>query len=115
MTKVQEPLASSAIDDSANSSVEPLTVVPAINSLPVFRSSASLAPIVSDDRAISGLLDLILNRGHISIHEMARRMGCSPSSVRQYMAGRRCKPSLRWFVKFANIAGAKVTIEFPER
>jgi hypothetical protein len=96
-------------------SLYPVTsIVPSIGSLPVFRSSSTLTPVICDDRAIATLLELILIRGKVSIHEQARRLGVSPQCIRQYVNGRRSKPSLAWFIRFANTAGAKVTIEFPE-
>jgi hypothetical protein len=114
---LQETSSSSAIEegDSLSSEAPVLTVVPSIGALPAFRSSSSLTPVVCDERAIGGLLELIIVRGKLSIHEMARRLGVTPACVRQYVNGRRGNPSLKWFVRFANLAGAKVSVEFPER
>jgi hypothetical protein len=58
---------------------------------------------------------MILSKGGLSIGEASRRMGVTTNSIRQYLRGRRNKPSLMWFIRFAELNGARVTIEFPER
>lgn len=78
-------------------------------------TSTTLTPLVCDERAIARLLATILSKGGISVNEMARRIGVNTQSVRQYLHGRRCRPSLLWFVRFAELAGARVYIEFPKR
>lgn len=77
--------------------------------------TTSLTPVVCDERAISRLLGSILQRAGLSVGDMAAKMGVSPQSVRQYTAGRRCRPGLLWFIKFAELAGARVVLEWPER
>jgi hypothetical protein len=77
--------------------------------------STSLTPVVCDERAISRLLGSILSRAGLTTIDIAMKMGVTPQSVRQYLAGRRCRPGLLWFIKFAELAGARVVLEWPER
>lgn len=77
-------------------------------------SSATLTPLVCDERAISRLLEVILSRGGLTMKEAADRLGVSSNTIRQYVHGRRSKPSLIWFVKLANLCGARVVLEFPK-
>lgn len=87
-------------------------VVPAFS--PYVRTS-SLTPVVCDERAIAGLLEALLTRSGVSVKEAARRLGCSPQSIRQYLHGRRDKPSLLWFVRLAAVCGVTVKVEFPAK
>ena len=73
-----------------------------------------MQPVVADSAAIGRLLETILDRGGLTISEMARRMDVTPQCIRQYIHGRRRNPSLKWFIKLAELAGARVTIEFPK-
>jgi hypothetical protein len=85
------------------------------NQAATFRSSAPLTPLVCDERAISRLLETLLSRSGLSAGEVARRLGISSNAVRQYLRGRRSKPSLIWFIRLAELCGARVTIEFPTK
>lgn len=58
---------------------------------------------------------MLIQRSGLSIPEVARRMGVTQNAVRQYIVGRRTKPSLIWFIKLAELCGARVQIEFPGR
>jgi DNA-binding transcriptional regulator YdaS (Cro superfamily) len=82
-----------------------------------FKSAAttSLTPLVCDERAIARLLGALLSRGGLSVGEASRRLGVTTNSVRQYLHGRRNKPSLMWFVRFAEICGARVVVEWPRK
>lgn len=91
------------------------TIVPTSQQIPAIRSQSSLTPVVCDERAIARLLEMLLSKAGLSVHEAARRMGVHTNVIRQYIAGRRSKPSLIWFIKFANLCGASVTISFPEK
>jgi DNA-binding NarL/FixJ family response regulator len=82
---------------------------------PQRRIQTSLHSLTSDERAIAKLLETLLSRAGFSINEAARRLGVTPNAVRQYIRGRRNKPSLSWFLKLATLCGAKVSIEFPEK
>ena len=91
----------------------PLCPLPSlVTSSPLYKSSP-LTPVVCDERVISRLLEILLNRAGLSISEAARRMGNGPNTISQYINKRRCRPSLLWFIKFAELCGAKVTIELP--
>ena len=79
-----------------------------------FKPTSTLTPVICDERAISRLLELLLSRGGLTTNEAASRLGINAASLRQYVNGRRGKPSLLWFLKFAALCGARVTIEFPE-
>jgi hypothetical protein len=98
--------------DFASFSPVPL---PSKASLPFISNSPSLTPLVCDERAISRLLEMILERGGLTAGEAARRLGTNSNNVRQYVAGRRTSPGLMWFLKLAEVAGARVFIEFPKR
>lgn len=96
------------------------TPIPGLtSSIPTAKTSSTLTPLVCDERAVTKLLWLILSKGGLSVREISRRLGVTPQSVRTYLAdqGKRkaSSPGLLWFVKFADAAGAKVTIEFPEK
>ena len=73
--------------------------------------SSTLTPLVCDERAIASLLENLLRQSGLSTNEAARRLGIHPASLRQYLNGRRGRPSLIWFLRFASLIGAKVTIE----
>lgn len=88
-------------------------VAPLASSTPHVRSSSTLSPVICDERVISKLLESLLYRSGQSSGEVARKMGVSPNSVRQYINGRRCRPSLIWFVRLAELCGARVIVEFP--
>lgn len=92
-----------------------LVPIPSNSAIPAFRASSSLTPVLCDERAIGRLLETLISRGGISIGEASRRLGVTTNTVRQYLAGRRSRPSLLWFVRLAEACGAKVTVEFPGR
>lgn len=94
----------------------PLAVpMPSSSTIPSFRSTSSLTPLVCDERAIARLLELMLAKGGLSVNEAAKRMGVTSNAIRQYLRGRRTRPSLIWFIKMAELCGAKVSVEFPTR
>jgi hypothetical protein len=76
--------------------------------------SHPLSPLVCDERAIVKLLETLLAKGRVSLREAARRMGTSDQSLRQYLKGRRSKPSLYWFVKLVEACGGRVLVEWPK-
>lgn len=88
-------------------------VVPSSNAFPAFRSSSSLTPLICDERAIAKLLETLIYRSGKTPAAIAAHLGITTNAVRQYLHGRRNRPSLLWFVRLAEICGAKVTIEFP--
>ena len=99
--------------DSANQSL-PFVTLPSSSTIPIINHTSPLTPVTCDERVMSRLLELMLNRGGLSIAEAAKRLGFSANNISQYINGRRSHPSLLWFVRFADICGAKVTIEFPK-
>jgi transcriptional regulator with XRE-family HTH domain len=62
---------------------------------------------------ITRLLETIISRSGMNLAEVARKMGVTPNSIRQYTRGRRNRPSLQWMVRLAEVCGAKLSIEFP--
>jgi hypothetical protein len=74
--------------------------------------SSPLTPVVCDERAIGRLLELLLSRSGLTVGEAARRMGVTSNTIRQYIAGRRSRPSLIWFVRLAAICDASVSLEW---
>lgn len=115
-TRLQPPEAVHTAELASPGAAEhfPHVPLPSTSSIPTFHSTSTLTPLVCDERAISRLLELILIRGGLSINEAARRLDVAPSSVRQYIRGRRKRPSLQWFIRLAELCGAKVVIEFPK-
>lgn len=91
-----------------------LTPLPSSFSSPVRTQSASspITPVVCDDRAIAKLLESLLHHAGLTPKEAANRLGMTSNSVRQYLAGRRSRPSLIWFVRFAELCGAQLNITF---
>lgn len=89
--------------------------VPSVNSIPSINSTSPLTPLVCDERAIARLLEMIIQRGGLSTNEVAKRMGVTQNAVRQYIRGRRNRPSLIWFIRLAELCGARVVIEFPSK
>lgn len=77
-------------------------------------SKSSLLPLVNDQRATQRLLELMLIKAGLTVPQAARQLGISDEAVRQYIVGRRAKPSLWWFLRFCQLCNAKVTIEFPK-
>jgi hypothetical protein len=94
----------------------PLAVpIPTSSTIPSYRSTTSITPLVCDERAIMRLLETMLSRGGLSVNEAASRLGVTSNAIRQYLKGRRAKPSLMWFIRLAEVCGAKVTVEWPTR
>lgn len=93
-----------------------LIPLPSSFSQPLRSSSTSspITPVICDERAISRLLENLLERAGLTPRDAATRLGLkSANGVRQYLAGRRTKPSLIWFIKFCELCGAQVSITFP--
>lgn len=71
------------------------------------------AAMPSDPALFGEMLDLILRKSGLTQAEVARRLASKPQSVHQYRTGVRPNPSLRWFLRFVHICGAKIVIELP--
>lgn len=108
-TSIQEPQSTEPEANSGPAYV-PLPSTSALSSL---RQSSTLTTVVCDERAIGRLLETIIHRSGLSIEEIARRIGISSNSIRQYLHGRRKRPSLLWFVRLAALCGSTVTVQFP--
>lgn len=80
----------------------------------LFNNPASV-PLSNDARVVVRLLEELLDRGGLSSNDMARRLGVTPNAVRQYIVGRRSNPSLLWFVKFVEVCGGRLWVEFPRK
>jgi hypothetical protein len=94
---------------------DPFVLLPSSSNLPIVKSSTPLTPLVCDERAIARLLATLLSRGGLSPGDAARQLGVTPNAVRQYIRGRRNKPSLIWFIRFAELCGARILVEFPSK
>ena len=89
-----------------------LTVVPTAAQGFAARTTL-LTPVICDEAVIRWLLDQLLEKAALSSHDVAARLGCTEPNVSQYLRGKRGKPSLLWFLRLAEVCGAKVTLEFP--
>lgn len=89
------------------------SIVPASQSLPVFKASQTITPVVCDQRAIARLLETIIHKSGLSIHDVAKRLGVTTNTIRQYLHGRRTRPSVQWLVRLAEACGARLVVEFP--
>lgn len=89
-----------------------LPVVPSAPTITVPRRLGLMAA-VADDRALGSFLRATLQASGMSINEMARRIGTNDKTIRQYLTGRRGKPSLKWFLRFIELTGARVWVEIP--
>lgn len=89
-----------------------MTIIP----LPSSSSSPPSHPravLVADDRAVSGLITLLLDRSGVSQHELARRLGIKVQSISQYKRGKRANPSVKWLARLVEAVGGKLYVEFP--
>lgn len=113
-SSAQESLSDIPGASSPDDLAGPAVPLPSVGAIPTyhFQRNSTLTPVVCDERAISGLLELLLSKSGISISEAARRMGVTPSVIRQYLHGRRAKPSLLWFVRLCQACGAEVNVSF---
>lgn len=112
-TSIQEPLSSHLGVEEPSSDPNPTVPMPSLGAVNLVRSSSPLTPVVCDDRAITRLLESILLRSGLTLSEAARRIGVHPSSLRQYINGRRTRPSLFWFARFTEVCGSHLVVEMP--
>jgi DNA-binding XRE family transcriptional regulator len=111
---LQQPTSTDAPIESPDSLDSVPSIVPSFSSIKTYSPSSYLSPVVCDDRAITGLLETLMHKAGLTTAEMARRMGITRPGVIQYLAGRRTRPSLKWFVRFAELCGARVYVEWPK-
>lgn len=83
--------------------------------VPTSARPTSLMPLIADQRAVARLLETLLAKAGLTVGQAAKEFGVTDEAVRQYVTGRRNNPSLLWFIKFAHLCGAKVSVEFPPR
>lgn len=93
--------------------VPSIVPMPSAGNLSPLRQSTPLTPVVCDPRAIARLLEVILQKGGQTTRSAAQSLGTSDQSLRQYLKGRRGKPSLYWFIKFCEACGARLMVELP--
>lgn len=74
-----------------------------------------VAVVLSDERAVQRLVELLLEKAGLSQAEAARRMGIASQSLNQYKISRRARPSLQWLARLAEVCGAKIIVEFPNQ
>lgn len=91
------------------------TPLPSSANLPVVKRKMPLTQVLCDQRAIARLLDTMIAKAGLTPCEVAKRLGVTDNAVYQYLQGRRTKPSLMWFLRLADLCGAKVTLEFPDK
>ena len=105
----------SAPEKESTSSPETLSFAPIPSSFRERpRKLHDIKPLVASDDATAKLIAQLLNKAGLSIGEAARQMGVTPNAIRQYVKGRRNKPSVAWLVRLAELCGATVYIEFPD-
>lgn len=93
---------------------DPGSVVPLPSTLHAPRPTThQTAVVIPDDRALMGLIEMLLERAGVPQAEIARRLGIRHQSLNQYRWLRRKRPSIQWLVKLANACGARIIIEFP--
>lgn len=73
----------------------------------------SSAIVLADDRAITGVISVLLERSGMPAAQVAAQMGVKPQSLNQYKIGRRLKPSARWLAKLAQVCGGRLVVELP--
>ena len=78
-------------------------------------TSRNLAPVLTDERVIMHLIDELLSRSGLSVHELAKRLGVQRSTINQYRYMRRTKPSVKWLVRLVDVCGGRIWVEFPDK
>lgn len=84
-------------------------------SKPLPSPAINLSRSVVSEQSISGLLDRLLRGAGLSVREAAKRLEMNDESVRQYVRGRRNRPSLSWFIRFVELCGGRVILEFKQK
>ena len=67
--------------------------------------------VIADDRAISALIEALIETSGMSQNELAKRLGVSYQTIQQRRRAKR--PSLIWIARLAEVCGAKIIIELP--
>jgi DNA-binding phage protein len=108
-----EPPSSSveSLAEDLSAPAEGPLVVPARKSAFYPSTHLTSAPLIADERAIQQLLERILQSTALTVAEIARRLGVSDNSVRQYFRGARSNPSLMTFLRICDAAEIRVSVE----
>ena len=69
--------------------------------------------VLSHDKSVRVLIDELLRRSGLTQSEAARRLGINRSTIQKYRDGRVKRPSFAWFVRLAEVCGARVCVDFP--
>ena len=110
--------AADSVQDVALQATPPLEApvpIPSSGSFGPTPQSRQIAVISTDDRAVMGMIELLLDRAGVPQAEVARRLGIRFQSLNQYRWLRRKRPSIQWFARLANACGARLVIEFPTK
>jgi transcriptional regulator with XRE-family HTH domain len=59
-------------------------------------------------------MELIIARSGLTQAEIARRLAVKPQSVHQWRSGTRSNPSLKWFMRLAQVCGVRLVVELPQ-
>jgi len=113
MSDTSQGAVPTASEDRPPTTLGTPTIIPA-SPPPMFRSQTPLTLLICDHKVIRRLLETLLEESGLSINEISRRMGSNPNNLRQYLKGRRSKPSLQWFIRYAELCGARINLEMPE-
>lgn len=95
-----------------SASLAGMSPLPSSHVTPTFPSS-NMLPVLYDDRAVAGLLEMLLKRAGLTPQEAAKQLGVQTSTVRAYLNSRVARPSVQWFVRFVTLCGGSVRVEFP--
>jgi hypothetical protein len=69
--------------------------------------------LIHDQRFIQRLLVSFIGRSGLIPKALAEKLGVQRQNIDQYLGGRR-RPGLLWFIKFVELCGGRVIVEFPE-
>jgi predicted XRE-type DNA-binding protein len=73
----------------------------------------SILVVLDDDRAMTSLIDQLLEKAGISQAEASRRLGVSKQAVSEYKNLKRRRPSIQWLAKLVQVCGGRIIVEFP--
>jgi len=91
--------------------IPPTTLYP--TTLPV--SQADLTILLADDRAISALIDKLLDRANLTESQLAERLGVKRQTLHKYRCAARKRPSVQWLTKLVVACGGKIYVELPTK
>lgn len=71
----------------------------------------SVVTILDDPNSLPQLVALILERAGLTTREAAQRIGVQPETLRQYLSGRRKRPSVEWLARLAAVCGGRLVVQ----